>query len=369
MKLFLSIILLLLVGISLQSAFAGDSQFVNESKKIELKQSAVSWINGTVTTEVYLDHITELLEDHDLILYTDFDREIPPEGSAENTLIWIKNKTIRWVNDEIDDNSYAGKLIKLIRYKIIDIDNPSKILLSMDKSTYFLNDDIILNIDMSGYFFHEEQINILIETLLEEEKNGHHGYTINEIPTTINLRDNIASHKIGNHTAKVLLHGISSVSFEIIPYYIDIQTDKQSYYLGEEIFVNGTMSNIDWNKDTTIFYEVYNSLGSIKSGSGGILNDDGTFDFTFDFDDTSEMYYTPFFGQNLDITIQNYTVPHHIMYINTPDMENETLHNYTMSNLSKIIELEDAVKLQNFIITQLQTEINNILQILNVTTG
>jgi len=176
---------------------------------------------------------------------------------------------------------------------------------------------------------------------------------------------------LGNYIIK-LQYGIDKldsieITFELLPNNIQIQTDKSQYNLNDNIFINGTITKIDLS-DTTITYNVYHSDDTLlERGDGGILQDDGTFNFTIDtYSWLSDVGYSDY--MKLTVDIQNSTASTFFNYYNTPDMTNEVLYSYIMDNKDTISthdymmgEYDTVLSAQNNTIT-LQNEIINSLR-------
>lgn len=119
---------------------------------------------------------------------------------------------------------------------------------------------------------------------------------------------------------------------------ITIQTDKTEYYTDEIISVKGVISEIDWDNDTSINYDVYHNEIIIQSGDGGILQQDGTFSFTiptgWDFVDYVSIV----------TTIQNYTGSINLYYSNLPNNSNEILYGMAMDHETRITTNTNMIK-------------------------
>lgn len=115
---------------------------------------------------------------------------------------------------------------------------------------------------------------------------------------------------------------------------ISIQTDKSSFFLKENIFVNGTMFNVDVSKDMNISYKMLNlnNYSILKSGTNEILQNDGSFSFTIN--TINDTIFDNFSGDILlNIIIQNSTTSTNFYYSDKDDMTSETLH-YKIENLT-----------------------------------
>lgn len=107
---------------------------------------------------------------------------------------------------------------------------------------------------------------------------------------------------------------------------ISLQLDKSEYYIGDMIFANGTMNDIDWSIDTTITYSILDPFGNpLVTDEYLTLNDDGTFNFTL-YTSNNE-FWNDYSGYvQITITFQNYTSSESFTYYNTPNISNEVLH-------------------------------------------
>ena len=109
---------------------------------------------------------------------------------------------------------------------------------------------------------------------------------------------------------------------------LTIQTDKEEYYLNNNIFINGTIIEIDQSTDTTITYDITYSDNIIQTGNT-TLQEDETFNFTID---TSEW---DIGSHIITVTIQDFTADTSIYYHNTPNMTPE-------ANYEKIMIQQDT---------------------------
>jgi len=120
-----------------------------------------------------------------------------------------------------------------------------------------------------------------------------------------------------------------------------ITTDKITYYLSNNIFVSGTVSNIDWSEDTTVTYMVSSDrYMTIQSSTTVDLQEDGNFNFTIDtieWDGNSDYY-------DITINIQNLTEKIRITYDNTPSIQQEPsiINIITNINLFTTETIEDG---------------------------
>jgi len=128
---------------------------------------------------------------------------------------------------------------------------------------------------------------------------------------------------------------------ELPPINLITQTDKEEYYSNDYIQIYGTMTGVDWDKFTNITHEVYYSDGTLlESINGGVLESDGTFDFTIDTSDNpswNESDYT-----KLVTSIQNSTGTTFFNYYNTPNMENEVLY-YMIEEQTEMINSQQVL--------------------------
>jgi len=130
----------------------------------------------------------------------------------------------------------------------------------------------------------------------------------------------------GFYTLEVLyatdLSESAETTFELLPNNITIQTDRDTYYLGSIITVNGTMSEFDPNADTIVYCEMYDEYNNmIESLSGDYLQDDGTFLFQISTTDKPEWDKTT--EVRMDVTIQGHRSTTSFQYINDVDKSAE----------------------------------------------
>lgn len=130
----------------------------------------------------------------------------------------------------------------------------------------------------------------------------------------------------------------------LIPIYGEIQqeifitTDKTEYYKDEPIFVNGTMTEIDWSEDTSISYIVKDTKSILQLGIGEnitTLNNDGTFSFTIDF--LQRESWVNYSGNiTFFITSQNATTNIRLYISDQLNMSNEFLYERSMDHEERI---------------------------------
>lgn len=115
---------------------------------------------------------------------------------------------------------------------------------------------------------------------------------------------------------------------------ITIQPTKAIYYIGDLIFVNGTVSDVNWMENTDIIYEIYHS-GEIVESVIEPLNNDEVFSFVID---TTDIVWKDFSGFcSVTVTIQNVTeTTSGFYYPNEIDMTNESLYERSMDHEERI---------------------------------
>ena len=135
----------------------------------------------------------------------------------------------------------------------------------------------------------------------------------------------------GDYSVFAYYAGISTeIPFKIIPSNIESQVDKEEYYLNENIFINGTMTDVNWLNDTSIIYDVYDLDGTvIESGDGGILQNDGSFNFAI-----NNIQWIDSDDMKITISIQDFAGSAYFYYNNTPNMANESLYDMIIINLN-----------------------------------
>lgn len=172
----------------------------------------------------------------------------------------------------------------------------------------------------------------------------------------------------------------------LIPIYGEIQqeifitTDKTEYYKDEPIFVNGTMTEIDWSEDTSISYIVKDTKSILQLGIGEnitTLNNDGTFSFTIDF--LQRESWTSYMGNiTFFITSQNATANIRLYISDQLNMSNESLyersmdheerisaHNSTLSTHSDMLNSHDPMIYKHDDLLIIQTNTINDLKLEN----
>jgi len=132
-------------------------------------------------------------------------------------------------------------------------------------------------------------------------------------------------------------------TFELLPNGIQFESDKDIYYEHSTIFINGTMTETDWDADTTVYCNVYDEDDNlIESWSDDYLQEDGTFEFNITTSGKQEWKITT--EMRMDITIQNSTNTISFLYIDDVDKSPEA--NYEkikliLDILSVLTENED----------------------------
>jgi len=211
--------------------------------------------------------------------------------------------------------------------------------LTLDRESYGIYDTIIITGNTS---YPEESITILLlgnaitwllpTGLIQSDVNSNFYYEI-DIFNLVDINDNSIRISSGDYTFRVF-DLVESEYFITIPFKITgelmkIQTDKQEYYLNENISINGTITEIDESADTTITYDITYSNEIIQTGND-TLQEDGTFNFTID---TIQWDHTG--TTTVNVTIQNSTANTTFQYYNTVDMSPE-------SNYEKIMIQQDT---------------------------
>jgi len=138
---------------------------------------------------------------------------------------------------------------------------------------------------------------------------------------------------------------------------LTFETDKGDYYTDSRIFVNGTMIDIDWSKDTTITYIITRGGKIIHSGDSNSLQNNGTFNFMIDVSEwngNTDNYDNGVYPFN--VTIQNKTAQIGFDFHNTINMTPETLYEMNMEQYEILDEHdvtldEHDVKLDEYDVT------------------
>lgn len=322
-----SLLSLAILPLLLIPVYGSHAEFINEDKKIELKEIASAWVNDDMTNDEYIQVIIELVENRDIVLYTVFNDRIPSISESdflESTKLSVQN----WLYGNIDDRGFVHNLASLAHYGILGIDDPSQILLSVDKPVYYTHDEILLYVDMLGYRIQEYDQGFYVNSYLDGNYNGKHWFDVFYVPVTLDLRDGFSFQTLGNYTFELQYKELTnSTSFQVITSPIQIQLDKSEYYLNDDIFINGTLTNMNQTKDYTITYDIYQNDNMIESGTGGTLNNDGTFEFTIDTDGWNSV------NRTITVTAQdNTSAEKSFYYSNAPHMTDEFIFEYLTNN-------------------------------------
>jgi len=238
--------------------------------------------------------------------------------------------------------AYYAETIIEITFEIIEgihTENPPNF--TLDKSVYYLDEIVYVNGTVSeisnGDYIKFTIISPndeLIESqqvLINFDKEFNAEFTIQK--NIWNSGKHIINATYGEH--------ITSKTFELLPDIIQLQTDKDTYYEESIIYVNGTMMEIDWDENTTIYYDTYDKDNNIiESLSGDYLQEDGTFLYSIVTADKPEWNKTT--EVRMDVTIQNHTNTISFQYLNYPDKSPEA--NY--DRIQTIFQLLDELKLE-----------------------
>ncbi len=133
-----------------------------------------------------------------------------------------------------------------------------------------------------------------------------------------------------------------SITFDVLKSPITIQTDNTQYYQTENIFINGTMIDINWNNSTAITYDVYHDSQLINSGDGGILNNNGTFNFTIDalqLNNDGEI--------QVAVNIQNYSSSIFFDYYNIPNKTSDANYDRLMIHGTILNDHDNSMNYHN----------------------
>jgi len=159
---------------------------------------------------------------------------------------------------------------------------------------------------------------------------------------------------------------------------IQFQTDKLTYYQNEEIIVNGTMTDVDWSGNLDVLYKIYENGNVIFTANNYILKSDILSpsipkmheavnyigEYTFELVIPLEILdHTGIF--DVTITIQDVSNSISIMYIDTPNMENETLYNHIMNDRNKIKENELSIILLEGVMKNILEEMEELVKFVN----
>lgn len=221
--------------------------------------------------------------------------------------------------------------------------------LILDKESYVLGDKVLADgsnypTDVSLSYLIVVDNSALVATIEDHDEDGNITFTF-----TLDSRYTEGSYllyvveDLGGHyaayTATEFWVGDIPEPEPIDP--LTIQTDKSEYYIDQLISVNGTMTDVDWLEDTTILYDVTRYTEIIQTGDGGILYDDGTFDFIVDTNGWDEG------GTEVNVTIQGYNSTASFYYYNEIDMTSEGLYEMIIGQYDMIEDIEDELILQN----------------------
>lgn len=211
------------------------------------------------------------------------------------------------------------------------------IIVTIDKSEYNHGDTVYINgtVDPNQYDYSTSLTLIIVSpnnniTTIEQFEVPVDGLFNIEIET-----GKSQFSLDGTYTIK-LQYGSDKIDiyFDLLPNNIQLQNNSE-YYKTEIITLNGTITEIDWSIPTTITYDIYHD-SVIETSDGGILNNDGTFDFTID---TVQWDYD---GEvKVTVNIQNYTSSIYFDYYNIPNTTNEVLHERILDNDSDILQLDE----------------------------
>lgn len=164
---------------------------------------------------------------------------------------------------------------------------------------------------------------------------------------------------------------------EIIPSIV-IYTDKAEYYIDEDIFINGTITDVDWSRNTNISYDI-TSLADytiIGSGSDNSLQNNGTFNFIIDGNERAR-WIEHSSDVLLTITIQDFSKDYAFYSSSKANMENEIIYEMvrvlepmvsshdTMVNehSQNFISHNDRIDALLVIISALQTQIDGLREL------
>ncbi len=143
---------------------------------------------------------------------------------------------------------------------------------------------------------------------------------------------------------------------DIVPT-ITIQPTKGIYYIGDLIFVNGTVSDVNWVENTDIIYEIYHG-GEIVESIIEPLNNDEIFSFVID---TTDIIWNDFSGFCfVTVTIQNVTESTIVFYYpNEIDMTNESLYERSMIHEERISSNNSTLSTHGIMFDEYNTRIYN----------
>ena len=168
--------------------------------------------------------------------------------------------TTVFIQVEAQLTSYNPTTISYTDEQLLEIINGLPIstttIISTDKSEYYEEELIILN----GIYDKDSRKSITsnLWIITASDRFTDMGLTdmglLTNYDGTFNKEISYKSiNEIGLHTIGIIFDGeIARTTFEVIPFPITIQTDKQDYYIDDLITVNGTITEIDLSKDTAI---------------------------------------------------------------------------------------------------------------------
>jgi len=230
-----------------------------------------------------------------------------------------------------------------------------------DKSEYFKNEVIVISGEVTEII---EEYAISYRIISPSEKIMEIGQFEVNPDKTFSIQFTIGGELVkdfGTYVIKLQYgndkNNSAETTFELLPNNIEIQSDKPEYYVDNIISINGTMTDIDILSDTTIRYDVYYSNETLlETGDGGILYEDGIFNFTINTSD-NELWDDKSDYMEVIVTIQNYTASTFFNYYNTPNMANEILYDMIMDANDIIYIQNNMLSTQNDMILSLQENI------------
>lgn len=328
------------------------SQLAGSDNGPYLELSGYSFRNSAYNDTSHIFNFTERL-------FSSYERNTLPENGTYSIIVGDRDKIIL-------GNANFTMAIPNVNLNLAET---PYMTVETDKQIYLMNEDVII----SGVV-NSTNIETPIYISIQDSNNTQ----IKSSETDVNLitkEYNSIFNLDGNFTEGlyqiVSIYGVSSehpflsatTEFDIVVPSITVNSDKSEYYVGENILISGTMSNIDFTENTDISYEIYANQILIESGIGGTLNEDGTFSFTI-YTANNESWDDYSGSVELIVTIQNFTSSTFFTYYNFPNMSNEALYDMIIDLVNTLYDYRitltsynNTLTIQNGTIVFLQEEI------------